>query len=293
MAVFALQAVGLGMFSFSTLAQEPLKVSSFSTVLTEIAEQVGGAKVQVSSHVAPGVDPHEYEPKPGVLKVASSADVVLLSAKHLEGFVGKLQQVVGPNVHMLAVGDRIPSLLIKTEAGTLERVDDPHWWHSVENMQKAVRIVRDEFSKLRPESRSYYEANAQKYGKELGELKEWALGKVAELPRDRRKLVTSHEAFQYFAKEYGFTIYSVEGLTPSDQPSSRKVAELLSIIRAQKVKAVFSQDSANPKVLKQITAETGAILGPSLWADGLGTGDAGTYSGMFRHNVNAIVGGLK
>ncbi|MEK0447163.1 MAG: Periplasmic zinc-binding protein TroA precursor [Verrucomicrobiota bacterium] len=270
-----------------------LRVSTFSTVLTEVAQRVGGDHAEVSGHVPIGVDPHEFEPKPAVLKVVASADVVLLSAKHLEGYVGKLRQVAAPGARFVEVGSRIPSLWAAGSEGHRSKVEDPHWWHSVSNMQKAVRVVMEEFVSIQPENRAAFESNAAAYGRELEELQRWAKLKVSELPKDRRRLVTSHEAFGYFAKEYGFTVYAVEGLSASEQPSSKKVAELLGVIREQRVKAVFAQDAANPKVLKQVTSETGAVLGAPLWADGLGPGEASTYRGMFRSNVTAIVEGLK
>lgn len=272
--------------------EDILRVSTFSTILTEVAQKVGGDRVVVTGHVPVGVDPHEFEPNPGVLKSVSASNLVLLSAKHMEGYVGKLQQVMGAKVKVLEVGAQIPSLWLGEGAGK-EKAEDPHWWQSLENMQRAVRVVRDEFVKLRPGSGAVFEANAAAYTKDLDALQRWVRGRISELPKNRRKLVTSHDAFQYFAREYGFTIYSVEGLTHSDQPSSRKVVELLNVIREQRVKAVFSEDAANPKVLQQITAETGAVLGGQLWADGLGPGQASTYDGMFRQNVNAIVDGLK
>ena len=117
--------------------------------------------------------------------------------------------------------------------------------------------------------------------------------KLAELPRSSRKLVTSHDAFQYFARDYGFTIYAIEGFSHADQPSSAKVARIIAAIRAQGVKAVFPESIENPKVLREITRESGAKIGPELYADGLGEGDARTYAGMFRHNVTAIVDALK
>ena len=116
---------------------------------------------------------------------------------------------------------------------------------------------------------------------------------LAQLPRDRRKLVTSHDAFQYFAQENGFTIYAIEGISSADQPSSKKVAEIVAMIKAQAVKAIFPEAIENPKVLTEITRETGAKIGPELYADGLGLGDAATYEGMMKHNVAAIVDALK
>jgi ABC-type Zn uptake system ZnuABC Zn-binding protein ZnuA len=116
---------------------------------------------------------------------------------------------------------------------------------------------------------------------------------VAKLPRDKRKLVTSHDAFQYFAKENGFTIYAIEGISSADQPSSKKVGDIIAVIKGQGVKAIFPESIENPKVLMEITRETGAKAGPALYADGLGDGDAATYEGMYKHNVTAIVSALK
>ncbi len=275
-------------------ASEPLRVSTFSSVLTEVVERVGEDLVRVTGHVKAGSDPHEFEPKPADLKTVSQAALVLLSAKHLEGYVGKLKEATGGDVRFLEVGAQLPSLWRRSEGGKSGVKDeDPHWWNSVGNMQRAVGVVRDVLVELRPEERLAFEANAGKYDEELRALERWARFRIAELPRDKRKLVTSHDALQYFAKDYGFTVYPITGLTAADQPSSRKVAELLQAIRAQHVKAVFVEDTANPKVLQQMTAETGAVLGGQLWVDGLGVGDAATYTGMFRHNVNTIVEALK
>jgi ABC-type Zn uptake system ZnuABC Zn-binding protein ZnuA len=127
----------------------------------------------------------------------------------------------------------------------------------------------------------------------LEALQKWVKVEVAKLPRDQRKLVTSHDAFQYFAKENGFTIYAIEGISSADQPSSKKVSEIISVIKAEGVKAIFPESIENPKVLKEITRETGAKVGAELYADGLSEGVASTYEGMYKSNVTAIVGALK
>jgi ABC-type Zn uptake system ZnuABC Zn-binding protein ZnuA len=283
-------------------AEEALKVSVFSTILTEIAGRVGGDAVQVTGHVPIGADPHDFEPRPGDLKKVAAADLVLLSAKHMEGYVGKLKEATGGKVQVLEVGDQLPTLWMKDTCHAHgpghkhsegEKVEDPHWWHSVESTQKAVRVVRDAFQKMRPGQKDLFAKNAEAYSAELGAVLKWAKTKVAELPRNKRKLVTSHDALQYFAKEHGFTVYPVSGLTSAEQPSSKQIAELLKTIREQRVKAVFAEDTANPKVLTQITSETGAVLGGQLWVDGLGSGSASTYEGMLRHNVTTIVDALK
>lgn len=277
----------------SAWAEEKVRVSSFSTVLTEIAGQVGGERVAVTGHVQAGVDPHEFEPKPGDMKIVAGAQVVLLTARHMESYVGKLKEASGTKADFVEVGEGFRLLKMKDEHDDAKLVEDPHWWHSVANVRKAVAIVRDALTRAAPADRESFAANAARYVDRLESLQKWAKAKIAELPRDRRKLVTSHDAFQYFAREYGFTIFAIEGVSTADQPSSKRVGELIAAIKAQRVKAIFVESIENPKVLQEITKETGAKVGGELYADGLGTGEAATYEGMFRHNVRIIVDALK
>ena len=267
-----------------------LGVSSFSAILTEIAQEVGGDRVEVTGHVKPGIDPHDFEPRPADLKAVSSADLILLSAKQLEGYVGKLREAAGARAAILEVGNKLPAL---PQAAGAAGGEDPHWWHSVGNIRKAAEIIRDEFSRLRPEDREAFAAGAARYLSRLAVLESWVKSKVAELPRDRRKLVTNHDSFGYFAREFGFTVYPIAGISKNDQPGSKKVASIIATIRAQGVKAIFSETSENPKVIEQITRETGARIGGELLADGPGAGEARGIEGMFRHNVKTIVEGLK
>lgn len=273
-------------------AAEKIRVSSFSTILTEIAGQVGGDRVAITAHVKPGVDPHDFEPKPGDLQTVSRAQLVLLSAKHMEGYVAKLKQTAAAG-RVVEVGAGFSSLRIKDDHGHGETVEDPHWWHSISCVEKAVKIVRDELTRLSPNDKALFDENAAKYLGRLDALERWAKSEIAKLPRNKRKLVTSHDAFQYFAKDHGFTIHAIEGVSSADQPSSKKVAEIIALIKAQGVKAIFSETIENPKVLREITRETGAVIGGELHADGLGAGEAATYEGMYRHNVSTIVNALK
>jgi len=259
-----------------------LRVSSFSTILTEIATQVGGEKVEIFAHVKAGVDPHEFEPAAADLKTVAAADLILVSGRHLENYVGKLREAAGGKAALLEVGDQLPG-----------PKDDPHWWHSIGNVERATKIVRDELIRLRPAARADFSANADKYLAQLGALKKWVRAKVAELPRDRRTLVTNHDSFGYFAKEFGFTVQPIAGISANDQPGSKKVADIIVTIRGQGVKAIFSEDTENPKVIEQITQETGAKLGGKLLSDGLGAKPNDTVDAMFRHNVTTIVEALK
>jgi zinc/manganese transport system substrate-binding protein len=250
-----------------------LKVASLSTITTEIAQNVGGSAVKVIPIIEPGIDPHEFQPSPLDVKQIESADLVLITGKGMEGYLTKLEEAVGNKAKFVDTGSAIVSLKLEEEG---KMVEDPHWWHSIENMKKAV-----------------FEKNAVAYLAKLSELQKWAKREVSKLPPDKRKLVTSHDAFQYFARDYDFKIYAIEGVSTDDQPSSKKIASLIKTIRDQEVKAVFFESIENPKVVAEITKETGAKVGGELYADGLGTREASTYSDMIRHNVTSIVENLR
>ena len=287
---FALLLVLL--FAPQLFAAEKIRVSSFSTILTEIAQQVGDERVEVTAHVQPGIDPHDFEPKPADLRTVSRAQLVLLSAKHMEGYVNKLEEATGGKGTFLQVGNGFASLKMADEAHGGKEVEDPHWWHSIANVRQATKMVRDALIKLSPSDSAVFNTNAAAYIAKLDALEKWVKRKLAELPRNKRKLVTSHDAFQYFARENGFTIYPVEGVSSADQPSAKRVAELIKTIKEKGVKAVFMESRENPKVLAEITRETGAKVVGKLYADGLDEGNAGTYEGMYKHNVSTIVDAL-
>jgi ABC-type Zn uptake system ZnuABC Zn-binding protein ZnuA len=276
-------------------AEDKLAIASFCTILTEIAQRVGGQDVTVAGLIQPGQDPHEFQLSPSDLQAVTGARLVLTSGKNLEHYFNNLRDAT--KADLLPVGDKLPSL--KMQAGEDDKmaksgfIEDPHWWNSVPNVEKATFIVRDELVKLDPARADEYRTNAQNYVNQLQQLNSWVKQKIAELPRDQRKLVTSHDAFQYFAKEYGFKIYSIEGLSTEDEPSLHHVSDLIDQIRKQRVKAIFLESALNPKVSVEITRESGAKIGGTLYADGLGTGDGASYEGMIKHNVTTIVDALK
>lgn len=297
---FLAAAISLIFFLTSAAAaasSAPLRVASLSTVLSEVAREVGRERVEVIEIIKPGVDPHEFQPAPGDVKLVSSATLVLVSGKGLEGYLSKLEASAGNGGRgkFVAIGDALPTLKMNDAGKT---VDDPHWWHSVSNVKKAVAIVRDALTVAATTDaadKDLFAKNAAAYLRRLDELENTLKLKVAELPRDRRKLVTSHDAFGYLARDYGFTIYPLKGVATSDEPSSKKVAALIGTIKKEGVKAVFFEAIENPKAIAEITRETGAKIGGKLYADGLGPAgsDAATYAEMMRHNVNTIVEALK
>lgn len=286
----ALLLTGFG--GVSLASANPLKVVSLSTVLSDVASNVGGDQVRVEALVKGGVDPHEFQPSPSDVELVAGADLVLVSGKGMEGYLAKLEEGTDPK-KFLNVGNQIGHSLTLEDEGKV--IEDPHWWHSVANVKKATDVVRDALAAAAPADKGAFTANAVAYQAKLNDLDRAIRVKVAELPRGQRKLVTSHDAFQYFARDYSFKIYPIEGVSTAEEPSTRKVADLLGTIRKEKVKAVFFENTQNPKVITQITKETGATVGGELYADGLGApgGDAATYLNMMHHNVTTVVNALK
>ena len=277
-------------FLVSSSGRADLTVASLSTITTDLAKNIGGTHVKIEAIIKPGIDPHEFEPTPSDVKRVAKADLVLFTGKGMEGFLTKLEEAAGVTGKFVNVGEAVPSLTM-TEEG--RKVEDPHWWHSVENMKRATRLVTDRFEQADPANRGYYEDREKECLASLNELQRWSRVKVAELPSSRRKLVTSHDALQYFARDYGFTILPVKGISTAEEPSSQHVKEIIGVIRSQGVKAVFFESIENSRAVNQIAAETGARSGGVLYSDGLGDTEASTYDSMMRHNVSTIVDGLK
>jgi len=294
-----------GILPVMAWSQPPLRVASLSTVLTDVARSVGGESVEVVEIVGPGVDPHHFEPTPGDMRRMVEADLVLANGLGFESFLGRLQSGLKPG-QLLVVGDAIKNPII-TEGGHSCDEDhdhghshshshagpDPHWWHSIANMKTATQEIKQAFIRLRPEDKAKFETGAKAYNRQLDELSKWVRVQLAPIPRRERVLVTSHDALAYFARDYQFTILPVQGVTTADQPSSKKVRDLIDTIRSSGIKTVFAENIENPRVLQEITRETGVTLGGTLYSDGLGSGETATYDGMMRHNVSTIVTALQ
>jgi zinc/manganese transport system substrate-binding protein len=280
-------------------AEQPLRVVTLSTVLTEIAREVGGDQVAVTGLLQPGVDPHSFEPSPADMRAVVAADVVFASGLNLESYLDRLVANARPGVMLVSVGDALPRPLALTApadpAGGYRsnREPDPHWWHSIGNVRVAAELVRDRYKRLRPASAEAFDRNSLAYLGHLSALQAWVAGEMAKLPPARRQLVTSHDAFGYFARDYGFTLHAIGGPSTDGEPNARHLAALIDLIRREHIPAVFAEGSTNPRLVANLVRETGVRLGGTLYADGLGLGTAGTYEGMYRHNVTTIVEALR
>ncbi|MBB5032122.1 metal ABC transporter substrate-binding protein [Prosthecobacter vanneervenii] len=283
------------------------KVATLHPILADLARQVGGANVEVVEILKPGADIHHFEPAPKDLAEMRGTKLLLASGKGLESFLDKLRDSLGADVKLVEVGAKIPSIPFEEhhhEHAEKEKdhdheehdhhhhgSEDPHWWHSAENMKRAARVVADELSAVDPANASAYAAGAKVASKRFGELKSWAQKEIAKIGKKDRLLVTAHGAFGYFCKEYGFEPISLLGIGRSDDASSKHVAETIEEIREHGIKAVFPEDQANPKVLAEIARSTGVKIGEPLIADGTAK-VAHTFETMLAHNVRSIVAAL-
>jgi len=283
-------------------AEARLNVLAMNPLLADLAKQVGGDAISVTSLIPPGQDLHEFSPSPGDISQVRHARIVFLSGLGLEaGFLAKLQSDSQSGPLFVSLGDAIPPMasLAHDDAHDHDHGEnahgtmDPHWWQSISNVRIAVRVIRDTFIAADPSQTQTFQTRAATFDRQLGELSRWIRVTVAAIPRDRRILVTSHDAFGYFARDYGFTVRPVSGLSTEDKPSSQSVRVLIAAIKSDQVGAIFLENAENPKVLTEITRETGARIGGTLYAGSLGTKEATTYEDMMRHNVTTIVKGLR
>lgn len=271
----------------------PIRVVALSTVLTEIASKVGGPAATVTGLLPAGVDPHSFEPAPVDLRRVAAADLVLASGLGLENYLERLVANSGTRARVFQAGsvllDRVP---YSEEFGLHE--PDPHWWNSIASVERVTRGICSEFSALRPEETAGFNARAQAYLATLESLDSWSRTLLASVPQAHRALVTTHDAFGWFARDYGFTVHPISGVSPEAEPNARKLARLARLIRSQGIPAIFVESSANTALVEALVRETGARLGGALYADGLSPdGDGTTYEGMFRHNVQTIVDALR
>lgn len=295
----------VGWVSTFSLIAEPLKVVTLSTVLTDFVKNVGGDAVEIMPMIKEGQDPHEFNPTVAQMKKMSEARLIFASGKGMEGYLGKLKDSSTGKTEIIDVGAAVPSLWSEetceyTHAGHDHhshsadgKVEDPHWWQSITNAINAVKTIRDALIKADPGKKAVFDQNATAYIKELEALSKWTDTQIALLARDKRILITSHDALGYFAQDYGFKIYAIDGISTAETATSKHVGSVVQIIKDKGVKAIFAESITNPKVQKQIEKETGARVAGVLYSDGLGQGDSGTYTGMYRHNISTIVGALK
>ena len=293
-----------GLFLFSGCNREegessaddrPFVVTT-TNLIRDAVENVGGDQIRTASIMGPGVDPHVYRATPRDFRNMENADLVLYNGLYLEGRLSEILDQKGDKSRPVA--ESIPSgkRISATEFGGAY---DPHVWFDASLWQLVIDDVADALSELDPENSDTFARRAEQYKQELDELHMYALQRIQSIPEQRRILITAHDAFQYFSKAYGIEVRGLQGLSTATEFGIQDVSRMVSLIIEREIPAIFVESSVSTRSIESVIAgvrERGyqVRMGGSLYSDSMGARGTpeGTYSGMFRHNVETIVQAL-
>lgn len=263
-----------------------LRVVASMSVLADLAEQVGGDRVEVTSLVPVGGDPHVHEPTPSDARAIDRGDLLLANGVGLEPWFDAL----AGDRDVLRVAERLADELVDDADGE----PDPHLWMVPAFAATYAQAIADELAALDPDHADAYGAAADRLREELTTLDEELADRLAEVPAQRRVLITPHDAYAYFADHYGFEVATVVGISTEEEPSAAAVRAVVDLVRERDVPTVFVEFTVDPSVIERVAADAGAAVGDPLYGDSLGPPGSGAdgYVGMLRANVEAIVAGL-
>jgi manganese/zinc/iron transport system substrate-binding protein len=269
-------------------------------MVADLAKNIGGDRVDVHALMGPGVDPHLYKATATDVLKLQRADLIFYNGLLLEG---KMQELFGQMArkkkYVYAVTEDLPRNEL-LEPPDLGGHYDPHVWFDVPLWSKCALKVAEGLAEFDPANKAAYEQRAAELQKSLAGLHDWALKKAAEVPKERRIVVTSHDAFNYFGRAYGFQVVGLQGISTVTEAGVADMAKMVDFLRQNKVPAVFVESSVSHATIDRISADAGVKIGGELFSDAMGTPgqiengyDLGTYEGMIKHNLNTVVAALK
>jgi zinc/manganese transport system substrate-binding protein len=272
-------------------------VASFS-ILADLIGNIGGDRVSITTLVQPGSDAHVYAPTPADAKTVAEAKLIVTNGLKFEGWMKRLVQSSASKAVLVEAAAGIKARIQKDDHGHAKNDkhghdhagQDPHAWQSIGNIRVYVGNIRDALIAADPAGKAAFEANAVKYIGELDSVENEIKAIVARIPMDRRKVITSHDAFGYFADAYGLVFIAPRGISTEAEASAKDVAKLIQQIRKEKIPAVFMENISDQRLIQQIAKESGAKLGGALFSDSLSKSDgpAPTYIRMMRYNIKTI-----
>lgn len=276
-----------------TQANKIKAVATFS-ILGDLVRNVGGDRVDVTTLVGPNGDAHVYSPTPGDARKLAAANIVFVNGLGLEGWMTRLVAASGTKAPMVVVTKGITPRRMQHEENRGRSAIDPHAWQSIADAKIYVANIRDGLVAIDPAGEATYEANTAAYLTKLDELESAVQAAIDSIPADRRKIITTHDAFGYFGAAYGMAIIAPEGVSTEAEPSAKDIARIITQIKKQRISAVFLENISDPRLMDQIARETGAIIGGTLYSDALSEpgGPAATYIDMIRHNVREFTKAL-
>lgn len=276
------------------LAQERIKIIATFSILADLTRNVGGDRVDVDALVGPNGDAHVYAPAPADAKKVADAKVVITNGLGFEGWIARLVKASGSKAPIVVVTKGISARKAQGGHDHGHGGSDPHAWQSVGNVKTYVANIRDALAAADPAGKANYEANASAYLAKLDALDKDIKDSVAKIPAERRRIITTHDAFGYFKDAYGIDFIAPQGVSTESEASAKDVAKIINQIKKQKIPAIFVENVSDPRLLKRISEETGAKIGGTLYSDALtdAKGPAPTYIDMMRHNVETLAAAL-
>lgn len=279
---------------------DKFSIVTTTSMITDLAKNIGGDKVTIQGLMGAGVDPHLYKASEGDVAKLSNADMIIYGGLHLEGkLVDIFETMKRQNKNTIAVSDALNKQDLISSTLFASNYD-PHIWFNVEYWERITIYVATELAKAQPENKEYFMANADKYVLELKNLKQELDDEIATLPVDKRRLVTAHDAFSYFGKSFEFDVVGLQGLSTATEAGVQDVQKTAAYIIDHKVKAVFIESSVPKRTIEALKAAVNSknhevVIGGTLFSDALGNPETpeGTYIGMFKFNVHTIVEALK
>jgi len=270
-----------------------LQVVSTSTIIGDLTEAIAQDVVDHTSILKPGVDPHVYEPVPADSIALEKADLILYNGYNLEPGLIRIINATSLKGKKIAVGEKITPLYTEKEG---KKYPDPHVWGNAQNGIIMVNTIRDALIEISPTERQKFTTNALQLTQELAKVDQWITSQINTIPSNQRKLVTTHDAFQYYTSAYGLEILgTLIGISTEEQPSAQTVKNLAQQIKATQVPAIFAETTINPQLITTVAEEAGIILAPTkLYSDSIGIPGSGadSYSKMLIANTRAIVDAL-
>ncbi len=275
-----------------------IRVVTTIGMITDIVENVGGTRVEVTGMVEPGVDPHFYNPTPKDVQRLGSAHIIFYNGLHLEAKMVDILAKMSRDTLTVAVTDAVDRSLLLTPA-EYEGLYDPHLWFDVQLWMQAVGKVRDALSEFDADNTVLYQSNAERYLTKLTELDAYVKSQVERVPSQQRVLVTAHDCFNYFGKAYGFEVRGLQGVSTATEVGIADVQELAAFIAERRISAVFVESSVSSRSLEAVKAAVKSKgfdvkIGGVLFTDAMGNEGTpeGTYIGMIRYNIDTIVHAL-
>lgn len=277
-------------------AQDKLNLVATFSILGDFARNVGGDRVSVTTLVGPDSDTHVYTPTPADAKKIADAKLVVVNGLGLEGWLPRLVKSSGGKAATVVATKGIATRRIANghDHGHGPEDTDPHAWQSAATAKIYIANIRDALIAADPQGADAYRANATAYLSKLDALDREVREAVATIPPERRSVISTHDAFGYFAAAYGIKFIAPVGVSTESEPSARDIAAIITQIKKQKIPAVFLENVSDPRLMRRIAAETGANIGGTLYSDSLSSekGPVPTYIDMVRHNIKALTSAL-